>query len=854
MKVWLTAAVLVLFVFVVLTAAESNETNIESDKVSAHLKYMLEYGEIGLKPIPAGYEIKIDGIEIKSLSNSQATKQQEINGLERNLQRLPFSITGTIVTDAPLEQYQVKQLEALGVEIRSEMDTLNTADIPRDAIDDIAELEFVRFIEPSQPVRLFLDAAVPEIGVGLIQIQQNASGKTYTGKDVIIGIVDTGIDTTHGDFWFDSSKTKSKILYLWDQTDTFGRSPSGYSYGIEYTKAEIEAGICRETDPMGHGTHVAGIAASSGKESGKYSGVAKDANIIFVKTTFNDAEIIDGLHYIVDKSKATGLPTVISCSFGAYFDSHDGSSPLTQAVEWCIGQGVPVVCSAGNDGGEELHATIDGPDPYGGTYNSGDVYNLEVELDLFYKDSLVDLYYDLDDNLSVKVSTANGSVYANETDALGSGSNWAIAIYYSETPTYKNYFIYAKDTHELCNQVIEINVDTERDRGNNRWDAWMLSEAYYWGSFADINDRDCFKTIGSPADSSSATTVGAYSTKINWTSVDGDNYEFSNAILNDIAYFSSHGPTRDNKMKPEITASGFGVMSALSIDALPYTHEARIDPDNTHKIASGTSMSAPIVAGVYALYLECNPKATPYEIKNYFMNAAREDEWTGTATWPKTHNQFWGAGKIWAQIISSEIEVDKTVFNLDTEEWVKEITADVTEEVKFNLTVSNLGLCSNLTNITLIDVLPSGLEYIGVESETPEPNEIIPGPDGTTILRWLIERPLEPKETIVFSINANVTECGVFRNNLNATAIADKKIVFDRSQACLDVFCEIPPEDDEEGERIENNKTKDINLTIENNATVKIIPVKEINKTTDIAKENNCTNMTKIPVNMNESI
>ncbi len=842
MKVWLTAAVLVLSVFAVLTAAEINETNetnliidvdngkinnsidnsninetrsiIESDKISAHLKYALEYGEIELEPIPAEYKIKTDGTEIKPLSNSLAIKQQEISRSERNLQRLPSLITGTIITDAPLKEYQREQLEALGVEIRSEMDTLNTANIPRDAIDDVAELEFVRFIEPAQPVRLLLDSAVPEIGAGIIPSQPNTSNKTYTGKDVIIGIVDSGIDTTHGDFWFDSNKTKSKILYLWDQTDPFGPRPLGYSYGTEYTNAEIEAGICRETDPIGHGTHVAGAAASSGKETGKYSGAAKDANIVFVKTTLWDDEIVDGLHYIVEKSKSTGLPVVISCSFGTFFNSpHDGSSPLAQAVEWCIEQGVPVVCSAGNDGDEELHATIDGPDPYGGTYNSNDIYSLEIELDSLYKESLVDLYYDLDDNLSINVSTANGSVYANETNVLGSGDNWAIAVYHTEGPSYKNYFIYAKDTHELCNQVIEIKVDTKRNRGNNRWDAWMLSEYYQWGSFADINDRDYFKSIGSPADSPNATTVGAYSTKTNWTSVNGKKYRFTNAKMNDIAYFSSRGPTRDGRMKPEIAAPGFGVMSAFSIDALPYTWEGWIDPDNAHKIAAGTSMSAPIVAGVYALYLECNPKTTPYELKNYFMNTAREDMWTET-TWPKTDNQYWGSGKVWAQITSSEINIDKTVFNLNTEEWIKEITANVTEEVKFNLTVRNPGLCSNLTNITLIDVLPNGLEYIRVESETPEPNEIIPGPDGTTILRWLIERPLEPKKTIVFLINANVTKCGKFKNKLNATAITDNKIVYDESWAKLNVFC-------------------------------KTSSVKEINKTTDTAKEDNCTNMTK---------
>ncbi|MEA1944942.1 MAG: immune inhibitor A, partial [Euryarchaeota archaeon] len=356
MKTIALMAIIVMTAFVAICAFSSAAVEEDtSDKISGYLKYTMKQGYPEMEPVEKP-DITAVGKPVKPLKTAMAEDKvaKGVKGV-RERETLPSVIGGVITTEAPLTEDQVKQLENLGVEIRSRMGTVTTVNMPKDKIQDIASLDYIRYIEGARPVRMHLDAAVPEMGA------DQAWTNGYPGEDVIIGIADTGIDVNHGDFYFDAAKNDSKILCLWDQKDSTGPAPAPYSYGTEWTKAQIDAGSCTETDTDGHGTHVAGITASTGLETGNYPGVAPDANIIFVKTTFWDIDIIDGWKYIVERAQAEGKPCVISCSIGTYFSPHDGSDPMAQAADWCAAQGVLVICSAGNDGDWPVHATIQQP-------------------------------------------------------------------------------------------------------------------------------------------------------------------------------------------------------------------------------------------------------------------------------------------------------------------------------------------------------------------------------------------------------------------------------------------------------------------------------------------------------------
>ena len=135
--------------------------------------------------------------------------------------------------------------------------------------------------------------------------------------------------------------------------------PTGFHYGTEYTQAQInsELGsappkVVKEVDNDGHGTHVAGIAAGDGSSSASgYIGVAPGADIIFVKTTFTDADIIDGITYIKNKAVAAGEPFVINLSLGSQEGAHDGTSADEIAIDAVLRiLGVPLSLLPGTRG------------------------------------------------------------------------------------------------------------------------------------------------------------------------------------------------------------------------------------------------------------------------------------------------------------------------------------------------------------------------------------------------------------------------------------------------------------------------------------------------------------------------
>ncbi|WP_262502700.1 S8 family peptidase [Polaribacter tangerinus] len=139
-----------------------------------------------------------------------------------------------------------------------------------------------------------------------------------------------------------------------------------------------------------------------------------------------------------------------------------------------------------------------------------------------------------------------------------------------------------------------------------------------------------------------------------------------------MASFSSKGPTVDYRVKPDITAPGNRIVSAISSFDESYTYDTSTPfnsqalysdiedgltdgNQNWHFAASqGTSMSAPVVTGIIALILEANPNLNLNEIKEILNETAARD--TNTENTSPTLNNTWGVGKINAYDAIKSIE------------------------------------------------------------------------------------------------------------------------------------------------------------------------------------------------------
>jgi subtilisin family serine protease len=511
-------------------------------------------------------------------------------------------------------------------------------------LQDIVRLPFVSNIQRSRPLHLYLDKSVPDIGANTVWHQvRDSLGRNVTGQGTIIGFVDTGIDITHPDFTFPNGTTK--IVYVWDQT-IHGRPPSPFGYGYECTSIDIQARTCPETDTFGHGTHVAGIAASSGRATGNYTGVAPGASIILVKSgyevcegtswTFDTTQILDGINYIVMKAKQLGRPVVINLSLGGNIGGHDGSDPLELALDEFVKGGTPIVVAAGNGAYDNAHIR--------GRLSEGGNVTFRVGVMENTTDLAIDIWYSTRDEVDATLSTPSGRSF---TIPVPTGqtttSNGNVTTQGTRSDHGRELYFEVNSTSSLPTQGWSVTLRAQQISVNGTWDAWVDTASCSYPGASLLTGSgysiDQYDTIGIPGTAHYVVTVGAYVTKTSWRGVNGQYYGSNSALIGEIASFSSRGPTRDGRVKPDVVAPGSLIASARS-SAVP---ESPSDPDAFHRILAGTSMAAPHVAGTIALMLQYSPGLQATQLPEILRSTARLDAQTGFL---QTGSPIWGFGKI----------------------------------------------------------------------------------------------------------------------------------------------------------------------------------------------------------------
>ncbi|MFC9590307.1 S8 family serine peptidase [Streptomyces sp. NPDC056944] len=520
-----------------------------------------------------------------------------------------------------------------GTEINEGGRSVRTGIVPLDALEKLAGQPGVRRIVPASRLHPCLDLAQAKVGVPEFRARLDR-----TGDGVLVGVVDTGIFLGHTEF-------SGRVDRIWDQTLP-GNGVLEGGYGAEFTDLAPGEEILSQ-DVEGHGTHVAGIAAGT-------EGVAPGARIVAVKTDFQDAHIIDGIQYVFRLADERNMPAVVNLSLGGHSDPHDGTDVMSLAIEEESGPGRIVCCAAGNEGEDDIHARLEVAE---GATLSVPCHpgRIDGHPDLFWLNG----WYAGGDRLDVAVASPSGDSTAFQP-VLTSGSpvrqyDLADGVVQIVTPGPDaangdhNFFVAVEPTSSAPTVAAPRWRLVLRGRSVNgqscRADVWILGgqEAQPQAQFSGPAVHDALK-IGSPGAATSAITVAASTTRTRWRDIDGAERLATWLVADDIAGFSSEGPRRDGMPKPDVTAPGAMIVSALSRDAVGLQRALMID--GHHLALQGTSMACPFITGLVALLLEGDPSADPAKIRSFLTAAAAVP---GEA--PGSFDPKWGHGLVDASLL-----------------------------------------------------------------------------------------------------------------------------------------------------------------------------------------------------------
>lgn len=523
------------------------------------------------------------------------------------------------------EQADLSHLAQYGIQVNQSSGSVRTAFLPLESLDPLSEEPAIERIKPSRYLRSLMDVAMTHPQVNARQFRQDSG---LTGKNVIVGVVDTGIDPNHPAF-------AGRILRIWDQSIA-GPGVTEGRYGLEVQGGALTA----SRDVQGHGTHVAGIAAGI---DATYGGVAPEAEFVIVKTDFQDAHIADGVRYIFRVAREMGRPAVVNLSLGGHADAHDGSDSLSQIINAESGPGRIVCCAAGNEGNDNIHGQ--------GMVAANQVHTMRFMVpDNSTGVVLLNGWYPGSATFEISMRSPGGFITpwqkiipsGNPTQTYTLPDARLQIVTPGPDPFNKdhNFFVQILGRSQggpVKGGTWQLRVqNTSASEG--RLDVWALDgQGGSQVMFTGTSVQDSMK-IGSPGCSASSVTVAAYTTKVEYTDIDNQQRAVG-LTLNDISDFSSEGPLRNGSPKPDVAAPGAMIVAPLSADAQDVS---RGQMANAKFMANaGTSMATPFVTGIVALLLQRDPNLTPEAAKVLLRDSSHIPGKPGGTFDPK-----WGYGLI----------------------------------------------------------------------------------------------------------------------------------------------------------------------------------------------------------------
>lgn len=464
-----------------------------------------------------------------------------------------------------------------------------------------------------------------------------------TGRNVVLGFADTGIDYRNPVFRREDGSTR--ILAIWDQSVQTGTPPDGLIYGSEYTREQINEALQLDnplelvpvTDDIGHGTALASAAAGSALNGGvDFLGAAPDADIVVVKLkqakeflrdyymtppgvpAYGTNDIMLAVKYLSSFCIPFQRPAVICLGVGSSFGDHTGNSALSQYISTVGTQINQVVVVAGGNEGNSAHH-------FSGHIDGTGSVNVEIRVGEGTRGFLLEAWGSVPDFFSISVRSPGGEVIPPVSGRLGQSLEYT--------------FVYEKTRIRLDYQPVEpetgkevavlrfdnptqgiwtVIVIREGGNGSGNFNMWLPIRQFIDGT-AEFLQPNPETTLTSPSFAQPPMAVTAY-----------------NSRNNSFYYNSGQGFGANGEIKPDLAAPGVDISVATG------TIQGRAVVGT----GTGTSLAAALTAGAAAQFMQWavveynSPYAGGISTRNYFLRGAARD---AAYTYP---SRQWGMGRL----------------------------------------------------------------------------------------------------------------------------------------------------------------------------------------------------------------
>lgn len=456
-------------------------------------------------------------------------------------------------------------------------------------------LEFGRYSYNAIPkcYTLLDEAAMTQAGI--LQVQ-NYPTLNLQGTDVIIGLIDTGIDYQNP--IFRNLDGSTRIAGIWDQTIQDGTPPEGFFYGTEYRREQIDEALQSEnplsvvpsTDENSHGTFLASLAAGGASEENRFIGAAPDATLAVVKlkpakqylkdfyeihtdaACYQETDIMLGLSYLNGLAAQLDMPLVICIAVGTNLGGHSASSPLNGLLEIYanLAQRV-IVIGTGNEANKRHHYL-------GVSKNINDVKEAEIRVPSGVNGFTLELWTTNPNIMKVTIVSPSGgrtpmfSVRETETQIYrfifeGTRVSLTYKLFLERSNAELIIMQFQAPTEGVWKVIVEPLQVAE-----DVFHMWLPVTEFLQGDVYFLESNPDF-TITEPGNTLTSMTVGFY-----------------NGVENSVAISSGRGYTRGRGIKPDFVAPGVNVTGAVL--------------RNQFAERTGSSIAVGITAGAAALMLE----------------------------------------------------------------------------------------------------------------------------------------------------------------------------------------------------------------------------------------------------------